>query len=275
MGVARVGAARHGGDVRHGPRRDDDGPRSRLEDVDDLLDRDEGALGRQQGLLLHSGDPPQHHVAGGVGLLGVDDRHIRVDRRYGGQLLAGERAGDRRQRRRVPDEVGAAVAAQDCERQAGRPGGVAVGHPRMAVLFDLQRPWPAVLDRVAETVQRADARVAAPREDQLADAPCADHLVVDDVGGHPHDREIAPALANDLVTGGNRDEMREPFEGEGVAVVDQFGDRRAQRGVCGHRGNRLRATRRQPRSGQKRPAWPGNAVNVTEYDTQSVRVCVK
>ena len=170
-----------------------------------------------------------------VGLLGVDDRHVGVDRRHGGQLLAGERAGDRRQRRRVLDEVGAAVAAQHGEGQAGGPGGVAVGHPGVAVLLDLQRSRPAVLDRVAEAVQRADAGVAAPREDQLAHAPGADHLVVDDVRRHPHDGEVAPALADDLLAGGDGDEVGEPFEGERVAVVDQLGDRRLRASVIvGH-----------------------------------------
>ena len=38
---------------------------------------------------------------------------------------------------------------------------------------------PVVLDRVAEAVQRADARVPAPREDELARAARADQLVVD------------------------------------------------------------------------------------------------
>ncbi len=234
-------------------------PGPRLEHVDDLLDRDERPPRRQQRLLLHAGDPPQHHVAGGVGLLGVDDRDVGVERRDGGELLAGERAHDRRERGGVGDEVGAAVAAQHGERQAGRAGGVAVGHPGVAVLLDLQRPRPAVLDGVAEAVQRADAGVAAPREDQLAHAAGADQLVVDDVGRHPHDGQVAPALADDLLPGGDGDEVGEPFEGDGVAVVDQLGDRgrRATLIASCHIGfGDVRGTR-------------------SAYSTQSARVCVK
>ena len=91
-------------------------------------------------------------------------------------------------------QVGADVAAQHREGQPGRGGDVAVGHARVAVLLDLERGRPAVLDRVAEAVQGADAGVAAPGEDQLAGAAGADHLVVDDVGGQPYQGQVPPAL---------------------------------------------------------------------------------
>ena len=105
-------------------------------------------------------------------------------------------------------------------------------------------------DRVAEPVQRADARVAAPREDQLAGAARADDLVVDEVRGHPGERQVAPALADDLVPGGERDEMGEPLERDRVAVVHELGHGIGQRHDLGHTRN----ASGRPVTGQSRPA---------------------
>ena len=127
---------------------------------------------------------PQSWTLPAVGLLGVDDRDVGVERGNRDELLAGERAGDRLDVSVCSGSDGAEVAAHHRERQAGGAGDVAVGHPGVAVLLDLELR-PAVLDRVAEAVQRADAGVAALGEDQLARAAGADHLVVDHVRGHP------------------------------------------------------------------------------------------
>ena len=169
-----------------------------------------------------------------VGLLRVDDRDVEVERRHRGQPFAGERAGDRLDRVRVLGQRRAVVAAQDRERQAGGGGDVAVGHPGVAVLLDLEL---VLLHRLAEAVQRADARVAAPGEDQLARAAGADQLVVDDVRRHPHERQIALALADDLLPRGDGDQVGEALERDGVAVVDEVGDRVGEGcdlGVCAH-----------------------------------------
>jgi hypothetical protein len=91
-----------------------------------------------------------------------------------------------------------------------------------------------VLHRVAEPVQGPDARVAAPGEDQLADAAGADHLVVDEVGGHPRDGEVAPALPDDLVAGGHRDEVGEALQRDQVAVADELRDALGQGEEVGH-----------------------------------------
>ena len=100
-------------------------------------------------------------------------------------------------------------------------GHVAVGHPRVAVLLYLQRDRPGMLHRVAEPVQRADARIAAPGEDQLAGAACADELVVDQVGRHPDQGQIPAPLPDHLVSGGERDQVRESLHGHGVPVVNR------------------------------------------------------
>ena len=73
---------------------------------------------------------------------------------------------DGRDRVDLTDEIAADVTAQDGEREPGRPGGVAVGHPGVAVLLELERGRPAVLDRVAEPMEAAHAGVPTPGEDE-------------------------------------------------------------------------------------------------------------
>ncbi len=235
-------------DRGHRPRRQHHLARHRRQGFDDLLDRDERSAGREHGLLLHAGDTPHLHVALGVGALGVNDRDVGLQCRHGGEHLAGEWAGHRLDVRGAAGQVGAAVAAQDGERKPGRAGNVAIRHAGMAVLFQLQRPGPVALDRVAKAVQRADARVAAPGEDEFGGATGADELVVDEVGRHPDEGEIASALPDDLVAGGERNQMRKAFERNDVAVVDQARDRLGKRGDLGRLSHRscLPSARRWP-----------------------------
>ena len=92
-----------------------------------------------------------------------------------------------------------------------------------------------MLDRVAEAVQRADAGVAAPGEDELARAAHADELVVDQVGRHADQRQVAPPLPDDLVAGRERDEVGEPLHRDRVAVVHEGRDRFGERHDLRHR----------------------------------------
>lgn len=229
-----MGAAGDERDRVDDPGGQDDGAGARLQGADDLLDGDQDAPGGECRLLLHPGQAPQLDVAGPVGLLRVDDGDIRVEGGDGGQFLAGERADDGGDRGRTGRDVAAAVAAEHREREPGRARGVAVGHPGVTVLVDLQRGGPAVLDGVPEAVQRTDARVAAPGEDQLPGRTRADQLVVDDVGGHPGEREVLDPLTDDLVRGGERDEVGEPLQRHGVAVMNQLRDGLVQGTDVGH-----------------------------------------
>ena len=102
-----------------------------------------------------------------------------------------------------------------------------------------QRARPAVLARRRGTGAATRRRVAAPGEDQLAGAAGADQLVVDDVRGHPDQRQVAPALPDDLVPGGERDEVGEPLQGHRVAVVDQVRHAVGQRDELRHGPPRL------------------------------------
>ena len=85
-----------------------------------------------------------------------------------------------------------------------------------------------MLDGVAEAVEGAHARVAAPGKDQFPRASHAYELVVDQVRRHPDEGEVSPSLAHDLVGRGGRYQMGEPFQGNRVAVAHEFGDRLAQ-----------------------------------------------
>ena len=99
----------------------------------------------------------------------------------------------------------------------------------MGVLDELDRPRPAVLDGVAHAVQRPDARVAAVGEDHPLDAPEADHLVEEDVRRQPDHGEIGEALAQQLMAGGERDEVREALEGDEASIPHQRRDGFGQR----------------------------------------------
>ena len=89
----------------------------------------------------------------------------------------------------------------------------------MTVLLELEPVRPSVLDGVTKAVQAPDAGVAAPGEHEPPCAAHPDHLVVDDVGCHAHEREVAASAANDLVPRRERDQMGEPLECDGVAVA--------------------------------------------------------
>ena len=81
--------------------------------------------------------PQDRHVATPVGLLGVDDAHVRVQGRHRHQLFTGEGTGYGRYRLRYFGQVGADVAPQHGEREVRGPRDVAVGHARVGVLLYL------------------------------------------------------------------------------------------------------------------------------------------
>ncbi len=102
------------------------------------------------------------------------------------------------------------------------------------MLLELERRGPVVLDGVAKPVQRADAGVPAPREHELARAAHSDQLVVDDVGRHADECQVAPLLPDQLVAGRMRDQVREPLERDDVAVVHEVPNRVGERNDLRH-----------------------------------------
>jgi len=73
-------------------------------------------------------------------------------------------------------------------------------------------------------MQRSDAGIAAPGEHEFLRAPRADHLVVQQIGGHANQREVGASLADDLVPGGERNQVGESLEGDRVPVAHVHGD---------------------------------------------------
>ena len=106
--------------------------------VDQLFDDDDDALGGERRFLLAAQQAPHLRVAGGVGALGVDDRHVgpqrwdRVDR-----FVAVGRV-DRPDQWVGLGQVGARVRAQREERQVHGARGVAADHAEVAVLLQLE-----------------------------------------------------------------------------------------------------------------------------------------
>jgi hypothetical protein len=121
----------------------------------------------------------------------------------------------------------------------------------VAVLLDLEGRRVGRFDAPPDGMQATDARIAEPAEDELAGHAGADHLVVDDVRRQPAERQVALALADDLMAGGEADEVREALDGHGVAVAHEVRDRVPEGGdlAAAHGARRRRGVSRLPRSG--------------------------
>src|SRR5690606_1177772 len=209
------------GDGGDSPAGDDAGVNRGAKIVNDLFDGDDAALGCQYGFLLYSDDPLDQHVALAVGTLGADHGDVGADGRHCRQALAGERAFDELDLVVDHGQIAADVTAQYRQRQAGRARFESIGHGGVTVFDQLQRPWPSGLDSITHAVQRADTGVAAPGKNELLDATGTDHLVVDQVRGHADERQITLFLADDLVPGGEGDQVGEAFHRDGVSVLDK------------------------------------------------------
>ncbi|MCY1237882.1 hypothetical protein D9M72_505940 [compost metagenome] len=164
----------------------------------------------------------------------MNDRHIRADRRHGGEHFAGEGAGDRLDVGVHFRQVRADVTAQRREGQVGGAGLIGVGHGRMGVFLYLQRPRPLVFDRIAEAVQRTDARIAAPGEFHATGSADADQLIIENVRRHAHQEQVLAPLADDFMSGGIGDQMGEALHRNGVAIPDIVADGLGERNDLRH-----------------------------------------
>src|SRR5204863_3253277 len=124
-----------------------------------------------------------------------------------------------------------------------------------------------------DRAQPADTGVAEPREDQLAGDTRSDHLIVDEVGRHPGEGQVASALADDLVARREADQVREALDRDRVPVPDELRDRVAHRRalVRAHFGSIANATgRRDPPNAR----WAsGGTSRLTICDGQGRRPC--
>jgi hypothetical protein len=83
-------------------------------------------------------------------------------------------------------------------------------------------------------LQRADARIAAPGKGQASGAPHPDQLVIDHVGRHPNQVQIASPLTNDLVPGGMRNQVGKPLQRHRIPIKDILGNCLTQRTNLSH-----------------------------------------
>ena len=142
-------------------------------------------------------------------------------RRHGGELLAGERTGDVLDARIDLRQV-------DADDSRGTPRRAAPPRPP-------RRHWPwrrgnaprsrADCGQPFSTASRRRCSEPTPglppqENTSFSRAAHADELVVEQVGRHLDQGEVAPSLADDLVPGGVRDEMGEPLHRHGIAVPD-------------------------------------------------------
>src|SRR5262245_59281235 len=108
----------------------------------------------------------------------MHDGDVGPVRGHRGEPLAGEWTGHVPYVRVDLREVDPDVATEHRAGEPGRARLIGVGHGGVGMLLDREWAGPAVLDRVAQPVQRADAGIAAPGEDEPLGAAHADELVV-------------------------------------------------------------------------------------------------
>ena len=226
--IGRLRSEGHAGDGGYHPGGENAGIRRSTQFIHDLLHGRDHLLRRQRRFLLHANNPVNQHIAPAVGFLRVHDRNVRLQCRSRRKRLARERTDNRFDLRIVLWQVRPDVTAHHREGQSGSSRLVSRGHIRVAMLFNRKRRRPSILDGVAKTVQRADSGIPSPGKNQPRSAPGADHLVVNHVRRHPYERELASALPDNLVTGRERDQMREPLEGDRRAVTNKLGNRITQ-----------------------------------------------
>src|ERR1700756_808081 len=103
----------------------------------------------------------------------------------------------------------------------------------MAVFLDFERFRPPVLDRIPKSMQRSDTGISAPGKNKFSDTSGTDQLVINQIRRHTNQRQVPFALSNDFVPRRERNEMREAFECNRIAVANEFMNR--LREGCGER----------------------------------------
>ena len=82
-----------------------------------------------------------------------------------------------------------------------------------------------MLDSPAQFVERSGRAVGHEGGDQTGEAVGAEKLVDDDIAGHARQGEVREFLSDDLVRGGDRHEVAEAFQRDGVPIVEMGADR--------------------------------------------------
>src|SRR5262249_45244149 len=112
------------------------------------------------------------------------------------------------------------------------------------VVLDLERPRDPLLERPAEAVARAVLDVADPGRHHPAGAAGRDELVEADVGDGADEREVAAALADQLVGGGEGNEaLQRGAQGHDTPIRDVPAHRLDQRQDLAHFGDFTQSAR--------------------------------
>ena len=74
-------------------------------------------------------------------------------------------------------------------------------------------------------MQRADAGIASPGEDEPPGAAHTNHLIVDKVRRHADQAEIPPLSADDLVARREGNQVGKPLYGQNGSVANERGNR--------------------------------------------------
>src|SRR5437763_10397828 len=82
---------------------------------------------------------------------------------------------------------------------------------------------PIILNSVAQPMEGPDTGITTPGKSEFAGTTGADQLIVYEVWCHPDKMQISPLLAQDLVPGGKRNQMRKAFQRDALAVPDMRG----------------------------------------------------
>src|SRR2546428_5861094 len=256
--VAAVAALERGGMRR--ARLDDDGDRfGRRDDrpvrlstdriaVDELVRYDDDAAGRERRLLGDPPRPPELRVPVGVRALRDQDRDVGADRGDKYDRIAAEgivRAAEGRVRR---EDLAAEERARRDVRRAQGAREERQSDGEVAVVLDGDPPRDPLLRRAAVAVREPGGHVADPRRHDLRYAPRADELVEEDVRDRADEREVAPTLTDQLVTGTEWDRRLErATHRDGRTVGHEARDRLAHGHDLGHADERYRRARCGPR----------------------------
>ena len=199
------------------------------------------------GRRADAGRPPRVAVAVAVRPLHVEDRDVRREGRDEDQGIPREGTRGHAQPRVPGEEIRAEQAPR---RQIGDPEGRPLqgeGDREVRVILDRERARNASLERPTEGVGGTVLNVADPGGHDVADTAGGDQLIEADVGDRPDEGQVAAALSDQLVGGGERDEALERRPERDAGAVGHMAPHRlrhrhdlrwGQTLPCGHSGAR-------------------------------------
>ena len=170
-------------------------------------------------------------VAFAIRALDVHNGDVRAERRHHHHILAAVGVPDAPVERVGFFQVQGAGLVHGHERQPAGSGLQTADHAEVGVFLPLQA---ALFHPLAQPLERADARVAGVRKDDLAGAARGNHLVINQVGRGARQDEVFYLLADNFVPGGKGDEVRKAGSIHQVPRVHVLANGIAQTAQFGH-----------------------------------------